>query len=118
KQGQTAFYCSPGHEPPLPMMMFNDVYSSGANAFSPTCGAPPDGGGSISADPWFRCAPLMDFKVSAGSAVIDAGSIKLSDLPDTDVTGGPRILDGNGDGDAIIDLGAYEFDPTAPPGNP
>src|SRR5206468_7861515 len=30
----------------------------------------------------------------------------------------PRILDGDGDETAWVDMGAFEFDPTAPPADP
>ncbi|BEP14425.1 hypothetical protein acdb102_27360 [Acidothermaceae bacterium B102] len=44
---------------------------------------------------------------AAGSALVDAGA--SDDLqPSTDIAGAPRISDGNGDGVATVDIGAYE----------
>src|SRR2546425_267476 len=53
-----------------------------------------------------------DFRLTAGSPVIDAGTntpapgVTLSAL---DLDGQPRVQDGNSDGTATVDLGAYEF---------
>ncbi len=53
-----------------------------------------------------------DFTLFPSSPCIDAG---ISDtigfnLPQFDLDGNPRVVDGNGDGLAIIDMGCYEFD--------
>jgi hypothetical protein len=53
------------------------------------------------------------------SPAIDAGNPAgctdhLGNPLDTDQRGTPRPLDGDGDGDAICDMGAYEFDPEHP----
>jgi hypothetical protein len=42
------------------------------------------------------------------SAAIDAGTNAEPDLPATDLTGDPRIADGDGDGSSVVDMGAYE----------
>jgi len=53
-----------------------------------------------------------DFRLQASSPLIDAGTntpvpgVPLSIL---DLNGWPRAQDGNGDGSAIVDVGAYEF---------
>jgi len=59
-----------------------------------------------------------DLRLTSESFCIDAGD-SLVDFdpfepgfqlpPETDVAGKPRIVDGNGDGEAMIDMGAYEF---------
>jgi hypothetical protein len=49
------------------------------------------------------------FELKAGSPAIDAGKNAYAVGEKRDILGHPRIVDGNGDGDARIDLGAYEY---------
>jgi hypothetical protein len=51
-----------------------------------------------------------DFHLRYGSPCIDAGT-NLSDSITTDLDGHPRPLDGNWDGTAAFDVGAFEYDP-------
>ena len=39
----------------------------------------------------------------------------ISELPDDDFDGSPRISDGDSNGVAVIDMGAFEFGDTVPP---
>jgi hypothetical protein len=50
-----------------------------------------------------------NYRLKAGSLAIDAGDNSAPDLPLKDLAGKPRIVDGNNDGTATIDIGAYEF---------
>jgi hypothetical protein len=50
--------------------------------------------------------PPPDFHPARSSPAIDAGT--NSDLEPADLDGNPRPADGNGDGTAVVDLGAYE----------
>jgi hypothetical protein len=63
--------------------------------------------GNISADPLFVNSVAGDFHLQAGSPAIDAGSNALAPLGDFD--GVTRPQDGNGDGVAVFDIGAFEF---------
>ncbi|NOX60689.1 MAG: hypothetical protein GXP42_01875 [Chloroflexi bacterium] len=67
----------------------------------------PAGEGNISADPMFVNPTQGDYRLRAGSPAIDAGTNQSA--PDHDLDGLSRPFDGNGDGDAITDMGAYEF---------
>jgi len=63
------------------------------------------GMGNIAADPAFLMEE--DFHLRPGSPCIDrAGG---ADVPDADYDGGVRSVDGDGDGHAVADMGAYEF---------
>ena len=67
------------------------------------------GASDVFADPRFVDPAQGDFHLAFGSPAIDAGD---NDPPGgndgVDLDLGPRIVDGDGDGTAIVDLGAYE----------
>lgn len=66
----------------------------------------------VEGDPLFANASGADFHLQAKSPAIDAGS--AAGAPNTDFEDRPRPLDGNGDGAAAYDMGAYEMgQPTA-----
>ena len=73
---------------------------------------PTNGGGNITHDPAFVNPAAGDFHLRCGSPCIDAGT-NLSAIITHDLDGHPRPLDGNGDGIAAFDLGAFEFVPPA-----
>ena len=70
------------------------------------CGPLFFGGGNVSRDPKFVDAAGDDYRLGAGSPAIDAGLDQF--LPPRDFDGLPRSTDGNGDGVASVDIGAYE----------
>jgi hypothetical protein len=75
-----------------------------------------DAGGNTGAAPGFVDAPGGDFHLAPGSALIDAGSDAFAGgLPASDLSGAARSVDGNGDGTAVPDIGAYEFVPPPAP---
>jgi len=82
-------------------------HSSASLSYCCTTGAP--GGGNITNEPAFVDPAAGDFRLRFDSPCIDAGT-NLSAILTNDLDGKPRPLDGNGDGVAGFDMGAYEFD--------
>jgi parallel beta-helix repeat protein/predicted outer membrane repeat protein len=73
-----------------------------------------EGEGNINADPLFVDATGGDFHLGPDSPCIDVGSNEAPYLPLTDFEGDDRILDGDGDGTAIVDMGVDEVVYTGP----
>ena len=100
----------------LPVFSHNDVTSSGGQAWSTTCASFASTNGNISADPLFATSTTVDFHLQATSPAIDAGDDTAPNIPQQDYDGNPRIVVGNATtGSATVDMGAYEFVPTAAP---
>jgi hypothetical protein len=59
------------------------------------------------ADPGFVNRGSGDFTPGQGSSLVDAADSSGS-LPALDQAGHPRVVDGNGDGTPVADIGAYE----------
>lgn len=76
-------------------------------------GDPTGFNGNISSDPQFA-ATGSHFQLQSGSPAIDAGTLSIPGLPAIDFLGQSRVVDGDGNSSAVPDLGACEFDPTAP----
>jgi parallel beta-helix repeat protein/predicted outer membrane repeat protein len=71
------------------------------------------GTGNVSLDPGFAFAD--DFHLMPSSPCVDAGTnTPTASLPAQDADGNPRPLDGNSDGQAVADMGAYEVNPIVP----
>jgi hypothetical protein len=79
-------------------------------------GGAPWGDGNIDEPPGFvdtTSASYLDWDLHLQSAspCIDAGTNNAPLMPDTDIDGRDRVLDGDEDGTAITDMGACEFSP-------
>jgi len=74
-----------------------------------------DLGGNIEDDPVFISPASLDYALSQSSPCIDMGDTDIENLflDPVDLNQNIRVWDGNNDGSAIIDMGAYEFG--APP---
>jgi hypothetical protein len=82
---------------------YSDNWSGGTSAFS--CASPlPPGGGNTALDPCFADAARADFRLLGFSPCIDAGGTAGA-LPETDLSGNPRVLGG------APDMGAHETPP-------
>jgi hypothetical protein len=66
------------------------------------------GTGNISVDPLFVDPDNGDLHLAPGSPCIDAGNNAAPNLPAHDFEGDSRIIDGNRDGSAIVDMGVDE----------
>ncbi|WP_136061200.1 choice-of-anchor Q domain-containing protein [Pontiella sulfatireligans] len=64
--------------------------------------------GNVGKKPRFVNAKRGDYRLQPDSPCIDAGS-NIHTNQATDLDGNPRIMDGDRDGDAVVDMGAYEF---------
>ncbi|MCA9244771.1 MAG: hypothetical protein KDA32_12485 [Phycisphaerales bacterium] len=71
------------------------------------------GSNNINSDPRFSDPAAGDLRPVPVSPVIDAGS-NASPISPYDFAGATRIVDGDGAGGAVVDMGAYEFQGTCP----
>jgi parallel beta-helix repeat protein len=93
-----------------PIITFNDLWGNGIDISNQDANSNPTVTDNISADPLFVDIASGDYHLQEGSLCIDAGTNNAPGLPETDFDGNPRIIDGNGDGIEIVDIGAYESD--------
>ena len=91
----------------LPYEIFNDA-SMSIVSYSDVQGDLYPGVGNINDDPLFVDAASGDLHLRPDSPCIDAGLNTAPDLPDHDFEGDPRIIDGDRDGDPVVDMGVDE----------
>jgi hypothetical protein len=98
---------------PLTTFDHDDVF--GGTPLYAGCADPTGADGNTSADPKFVAGtgPAPDYHLQPGSPSIDAGNSAAAAF-DADIDGLPRITDGDGDGSAVVDMGAYEAPALAP----
>jgi hypothetical protein len=109
KLGQVAVLCDGTYGNQEPIFAYNDVFSEGAAAYGGACSDHTGERSNISLNPLFVNPEEGDFDIEAMSPVIDAGDTMLVDLPLEDFRGRPRPIDGDGDGVAEADIGAWEY---------
>jgi hypothetical protein len=110
KPAQSGLYCQVFSNQNPPIIRFNNIFSSsGGKAYDGNCSDKTGMDGNIKADPLFTNPAQGDYHLQQGSPSIDAGDNQAPNLPDKDIDEDPRILDGNGDGTEIIDMGVDEF---------
>jgi parallel beta-helix repeat protein len=114
KPTQSGLYCDSFNDQNPPIIRSNNIFSSAGMAYGGACPDMTGTEGNISADPQFTNSAQGDYHLQVWSPSIDAGYNTAPNLPDTDLDGDPRILDGDGDGTAIIDMGVDEI--LLPPG--
>jgi hypothetical protein len=107
--GQTGIVCNQFRST-FPTFSHNDVTSpGGGQSYSSNCAAAAQGNGNISLDPQLVNATAGDYHLQATSPAIDAGDNGAPNLLQHDYDGNPRIVDGNNDCTATVDMGAYEL---------
>jgi len=113
--GQPALTCSSFYDPGPPILRHNDVYTPGGPAYGGTCTDRTGINGNISADPVFQDPGVGDFHLTFPSPAVDAGDNTASGLPGLDFDGDTRVLDGDSNGSAEVDMGIDELVSGAPP---
>ncbi len=106
--GYSAVECGTFNDPFPPMIRNNDVFVADAPPYAGLCADAVGSDGNISAQPVFFSR--ANYRLAGGSPGVDAGDNDAVTEP-LDLLGAPRISDGNGDGAAIVDMGAYETRP-------
>jgi hypothetical protein len=96
--------CAPGASP---VFSHNDVFN-GTPAPYAGCANPTGTNGNISADP-LLISDGPNYVPDRASSTIDAGDNAAASLPIGDLHGNERVTDGNGDGSAVVDMGAVEL---------
>jgi len=106
--GSTGIECAPVGQPIPPVLVTNDVFATGAEAYAGICLGDEGTNGNISVQPAFSGSD--DYRLLPDSPGIDVGTNSYATQA-KDISGNSRIIDGNADGVATIDMGAYEYVP-------
>ena len=117
RPGTTALACTSIYATTPPLLRNNLFFSSGGTAASELCASEIGIHGNLSADPALVSASTGDYHLTGASPAIDAGLNSETLVPATDFDGVPRVQDGNSDGTARVDMGAFEA-PGAVPSPP
>ena len=109
--GQTVLVVGRFGDGALPVIQCNDVFSPAGRGYG---GLAPDLTGllgNLAVDPGFVDPRAADFRLRLDSRCVDAGLAGVPGQQATDPDGDDRVIDGDGDGRAVIDMGADEFAP-------
>ena len=96
-------YVDPYEPSTPPVITYSDIDLKDSSA------SPYPGTGNINTSPLFVDATNGDFHLQSNSPCIDAGDNSTSNIPTTDFEGDDRIIDGEGNGTATVDMGADEY---------
>ena len=107
ERGKDAVFCDDTWSSQSPTVANSDAFSPDGTGLNGTCAGQATQNGNISADPKF-VNNFSNFRLKAYSPAVDAGTNSAPLLPRKDLSGQPRIIDGNDDGTPTIDMGAYE----------
>lgn len=89
-----------------PIIEYNDLWNPGVADWVGDCGHHPD---NLYVDPLFVDEASEDYHLQATSPLIDAGFKYVVTLTDYDYDKNSRVVDGDFDGQAKIDIGADEY---------
>lgn len=109
REAQNTSATNPGQSQAIVQTFYSNYNKGSAIEFNG-----PNGGGAITDSHFVPGSPTFvgggDYTPRPGSILVDAGNPKFSGVG-FDLAGNPRVTDGNGDGKARTDLGAYELQP-------
>ena len=92
-----------------PTNLYNNDFDLSANGVFAKIPFPIDPSNLNNVDPLFVDSENDDYHLTSDSLLIDKGNNLAPELPSKDKDGKPRIIDGNYDNIAYVDIGAYEF---------
>ena len=111
---QSAVYCDSLPGRPSTRLKNNIAFSPSGPSYGGLCYEEDGINGNLSADPKLYSSAPGYYYLTPGSPVIDAGDSTAATLPQNDLYGHVRLVDGDNDGEARVDIGAAEYDPTRP----
>jgi hypothetical protein len=106
--GQIAIECGNFNDSAPPTFTANDVFSASGLGYGGVCADQTGIRGNISADPFFADPAAGNYHLRTESLVIDAADGSILPALAVDLDNHPRPVDGDADGVAASDVGAFE----------